>query len=353
VKVIENEGVRSVATPDCPGCRRRGRVLYAAVRDRIFDAPGTWDLLRCPACELVWLDPQPLPEELGKLYEREYVTQVPASLDADLSVQDKVRQAIVARTHGYPDIGADHRWRRAGRVLSRIGPLREAGAASVRWLPASQRGRLLDVGCGNGAFLARMRDLGWRVAGVEPDPVAGSLARDHSGLAVVVGTLDEANFEAASFDVITLSHVIEHVPDPGETIRECRRLLAPGGRLLMVTPNTRCLARRCFGPSWMGWSTPQHLMLFTPALLRGLTEEAGLRVVHVRTSANAALVSWQAGRAVRRDGALASDRMREMHWHFTVGGVLFWVVEHALATVLPWGEEIVLVATTEPAHGAA
>lgn len=346
MEVIDNESVRAVATPECPMCGRRGQVLHAGLRDRIFDAPGTWDLLCCRACGLIWLDPQPLPEDVPKLYEREYVTQVPAGQNGGLSVQERLRQAIVAHTHGYPD-STDPHWRRAGRILARIGPVQEAAAASVRWLPAWQRGRLLDVGCGNGGFLTRMRDLGWDVAGVEPDPVAGGLARDYSGLDVVVGTLHEASFPAASFDVITMSHVIEHVPDPGQTIRQCRRLLAPGGRLLMVTPNTRCLARRWFGPSWMGWSTPQHLMLFTPELLNRLTQEAGLHVVQVRTSANAALVSWQASRAVRREGTLPSDDMRAMHWHFTAGATLFWVLEHALARFLPWGEEIVLVATNE------
>lgn len=352
MEVIENESVRAVATPQCPVCGQRGQVVYADVRDKVFKAPGTWDLLSCPGCGLIWLDPQPLPEELSKLYEREYVTQVPASQDVAASVQDRIRQAIVAHTYGYPSSGTDHRWPKAGRVLSLIGPLREAAAASIRWLPASQRGRLLDVGCGNGAFLARMRDLGWDVAGVEPDPVAGELARDHSGLDVVVGTLGDADFPAASFDVITLSHVIEHVPDPSETIRQCRRLLAPGGRLQLVTPNTQCLARRWFGASWTGWSTPQHLMLFTPALLCRLTEEAGLHVLEVRTSANSALLSWTTSRAVRRNGALASDDMRAMHWQFTPGGTLFWALEHALAKALPWGEEVVLLATTEPPRSA-
>lgn len=348
MEVIDNESVRAVAVPECWTCRRHGQVMHSGLRDRTSGAPGTWDLRQCPGCGLVWLDPQPLPEELPKLYEGACNTHVTAAPAPEAGVQDGLRRAILARTHGYPAPALDNRGTRAARLLARVGPLREVAAASVRWLPTSRRGRLLDVGCGNGAFLVRMRELGWEVAGVEPDPVAGQHARRALGTSVVVGTVGDAGFADASFDVVTLSHVVEHVADPTETLRSCGRLLRPGGWLVVATPNTRALGRRLFGPSWLGWSPPQHVVLFTPALLRRASEAAGLRVLSLRTSASSALLTWNASRCLGRHGALASEDMRSLSWRLTAGGVLFWAVEHALATMGPWGEEIVLVATREP-----
>jgi SAM-dependent methyltransferase len=131
--------------------------------------------------------------------------------------------------------------------------------------------RLLDVGCGNGAFLSKMRALGWRVHGLEPDPAAAKAARA-SGIDVVAGTLADTAWPEGSFDAVTMSSVIEHLHDPGDSLSICRRLLAPGGSLHIMTPNADALGAARFGPHWRGLETPRHLVLFNPRALSLLLE---------------------------------------------------------------------------------
>jgi SAM-dependent methyltransferase len=136
-------------------------------------------------------------------------------------------------------------------------------------------GRLLDVGCGNGDQLARMCRSGWSGEGVETDPEAVGNARARHGLTVHLGRLEELRFPGGSFDAITMKHVIEHVHDPVGLVRECLRLLKPGGRLVIVTPNVNGLGHRWFGENWRGLEPPRHLHLFTPGALGICATRAG------------------------------------------------------------------------------
>lgn len=337
--------VRAVEVPRCELCGQTGGVLHDGLSDRIFGAPGTWRLLECPGCGLVWLDPRPLPDDTSKLYEGEYFTHGSVEDAPEDGFRARIRQAILAASLGYLDEDAAIWSGLVGRLLSLGGPWRESAGAAVMWLPASLRGRLLDVGCGDGSFLTRMRRLGWHVSGLEPDPLAAEVARRRSGAEVVPGKLGEVSFAGAPFDVVTLSHVIEHVDDATGTMKECAALLRPGGRLVMVTPNTSSLGCRLFGRSWVHWSPPQHLVLFTPRLLRASAERAGLRVVELRTSANGALLSWHVSRALRRGSPPPPRELLSFVWKLTVGSVAFWTLNHALSRLGPWGEEILLVAT--------
>lgn len=146
-------------------------------------------------------------------------------------------------------------------------------------------GTLLDVGCGDGRFLRFMQEHGWNVAGVEVDPQAVEQARKQYGLEVFCGELGAANLSPASFDAITLRHVIEHVPNPVGLLAQCKTLLKPGGLLVVVTPNTSSLGHQKFGRHWMGLDVPRHLMLFNTASLTKCAQAAGCRVISLTTSA--------------------------------------------------------------------
>jgi len=164
----------------------------------------------------------------------------------------------------------------------------------------AERGKLLDLGCGNGRYLALMRDAGWDVTGVEPDPVAAKTAQEEFGIPVTVGTLQDAGLPAGSFDAITLSHVIEHVYDPIALLSECRRLLKPEGKAVIVTPNIKSLGHRKFGISWRGLEAPRHLFIFSLTTLRVCCEMAGLHVQSIRTSARSAGLIWQESEMIKR-----------------------------------------------------
>jgi 2-polyprenyl-3-methyl-5-hydroxy-6-metoxy-1,4-benzoquinol methylase len=137
--------------------------------------------------------------------------------------------------------------------------------------------RLLDVGCGSGDFLARMRRRGLSVEGVDVDGAALDHARKKHGLTVHQGRLEDIRFPGDAFDIVTLQHVIEHVHEPVSLLRECWRILKPGGRLSVATPNLDGVGHRRFGRNWRGLEPPRHLHLFTRKPLEECAAGAGIR----------------------------------------------------------------------------
>jgi 2-polyprenyl-3-methyl-5-hydroxy-6-metoxy-1,4-benzoquinol methylase len=213
--------------------------------------------------------------------------------------------------------------------------------------PFCRNGRLLDVGCGNGDHLSRMRGYGWEVAGIEPDPAAARVARDRHGLEVHEGTVEDAPFAARSYDALTCCHVIEHIGAPQAFLRSMVRFLKPGGRLVIVTPNADSLGHRFFGRDFYSLDPPRHLVLFTPRALRRLFGSLpGLRVVSVRTPTHVARKVFKQGRIVRKYGSFRVDRVRLTPLD-RLGAVLLSAMESAVAPLWALGEEIELVAETE------
>jgi SAM-dependent methyltransferase len=189
----------------------------------------------------------------------------------------RVKRDYIARKYGYDTESNEGA---LGGMLHLFPLKRREVEAQVRTLFAHPGGKILDVGCGTGEWLSFMRDLGWAVEGVEFDAAAADVAKQR-GITVRCGSLRQQNLPAASYDAITLNHVIEHVPDPIETLSECRRLLKPGGRLVISTPNSASLSHRIFGPNWRGLEPPRHLHVFSMDCLRNALEKAGFKTVRL------------------------------------------------------------------------
>lgn len=292
--------VRTTPAAACPRCGGAGHVLHDALVDRILAAPGTWSVRRCDPCGLAWLDPQPHPDDLGRLYEGSYMTHAASAADA---VVAGLEARYLQSAYGYGG-GGGAEWLRALR------PLDDLLGGRACWLPAMRGGTVLDVGCGSGAFLARMRHLGWQVAGVEPDPAAAAAARDIHGIDVEG---DVARFAGRTFHAITMHHVIEHLPTPEATVASLAALLAPGGRLVVVTPNIDSAGRRRFGAHWVHWDPPRHLRLFSLRALMDVATGAGLVVERGWTSGRYARFVWTASTGIRAtgrvgDGAIPAGR---------------------------------------------
>ena len=149
-------------------------------------------------------------------------------------------------------------------------------------LPWPGPGRLLDFGCGAGRFLRTMADQGWQVTGLDSAASAVDHVRDEHGLPALVGTLPHSDLAPCSFDVVTMWHSLEHVHRPLAILREAYRLLVPGGKLVVATPNIASLPFRVFGRSWFGLDLPRHLTHFTPATLSAMIHAAGIRPEQVR-----------------------------------------------------------------------
>jgi len=295
--------IRSRPQPACFSCGTPGAPLYADLGDRLFGAAGGWSFRRCgnSGCGLLWLDPMPLEEDIHKAYKSYYTHAVRRSAGGLLRrLFDDAKRGYLANHYGYTaDVGF------AARVLGLLPWLYPGRPAeldfSVMWLEAGTRGRLLDVGAGSGWLVEQMNRLGWRAEGLDFDPHSVASARAR-GLVFHQGGLPQQNFAEAEFDALTMSHCIEHVHDPLAWLAEARRILRPGGRLALATPNNSSFGHATFGKSWFALDPPRHLHLFNSASMAILMRRAGFGRFRIFTSIRDANGTFIASRAIRATG---------------------------------------------------
>ena len=278
--------IRARPNPDCYLCGREGATLYSGLVDTPGGAPGEWGLRVCtnPDCRLVWLDPVPVEGDLFKAYRGAYFTHKappapgPARRLMEAIVQGHLRAKLGHTTGVGP---ASRRWLAPLSALLPGGG-EEAEAGVIFLGPPPPGGRVLDVGCGNGKLLLRLRALGWEVEGTDVDADAVGVARA-AGLSAHLGELADQGLPGDAFDVAHLGHVVEHLYDPVGVLRECRRVLKPGGLLVVMTPNTAGWGHRTFGRHWRHLDPPRHLVLFDAGNLAEAVRRAGFERVEVRT----------------------------------------------------------------------
>lgn len=181
-------------------------------------------------------------------------------------------------------------------------PVRQATFAHrLRWLQEFiPSGRLLDVGCAEGDFLALARAAGFDVVGLEPDPSASARARQKHHLTVIRGTLTDSLFPPESFDVVVMFHVIEHLGSPRAALAATNRLLRSGGFLVIETPNIETVWLRLWGHRWRHL-IPDHYYFFSPRTLCRALEMSGFSVLRIERVGK--LVSLR----------LVADRLRRMN----------------------------------------
>jgi SAM-dependent methyltransferase len=202
------------------------------------------------------MNPQPLPGDVRRRYREEhgddYLSYEIANEGAFLRLQE-----LALRDAGFYD------------------PRRET--------PQSPRDRrILDVGCATGALLETLRDQGWDTAGVEISPQEAEYARKKRRLDVRTLPLEENGFPSAGFTAVLASHLIEHLNDPASFVREVHRILVPGGRFFVTTPNIDGFQARLFRNRWRS-AIFDHLYLFSIKTLSALLRGAGFRVERIVT----------------------------------------------------------------------
>ena len=138
---------------------------------------------------------------------------------------------------------------------------------------------VLDVGCGTGEFLKVCQDNAWQVSAVEPNAAARTLAENK--LAIKIPT-DLAEIKNQQFDVITLWHVLEHVPNLNEYIKQLEKLLKPNGRLTVAVPNHESYDAQYYQEFWAAYDVPRHLWHFSKKSIGLLFESVSMKVENIK-----------------------------------------------------------------------
>ena len=205
------------------------------------------DIAQCSACHLYFRNPRPTQEEVARSYDT-------GGTFAAWQEEETARAAM---------------WERRLLLVRRY----------------TERGRLLDVGAGDGRFLEAAKAAGYMVAGTEVSTAGVAYARQR-GFEVHLGQITELDLPEKSFDVATLWHVLEHVPDPGEVLRKVYSLLRPGGTILVAVPNEdNYFVRHRFGKGRNSPFDPLqfggeiHLTYFQAATLQAALRTAGYHVL--------------------------------------------------------------------------
>jgi SAM-dependent methyltransferase len=223
---------------ECPICKESGgRPLHTEV---------PFQVVRCCSCQFVFLNPRPTSDSLFRFYQQ-YLPEEGSSIE---SWKNMMRPVFHRATH----------------LLQQY----------------RREGRLLDVGTGFGFFLAEMKKRGWDVTGVEISQKAIDYARDILGLDIHPGPLEKANFPDHYFDAVTGFYIIEHLPHPMDFLRECHRILKPGGLLLLRYPHTTPIKNllQFFGIKNRLYDLPAHLSDFSPGIIQRCLERTGFEKCH-------------------------------------------------------------------------
>lgn len=225
---------------DCPLCDADDVEPLFDGSDYNFGFAGQFPVVRCRRCDLVYNNPRVPPTQIEHFFDSDYAAH------------------------------------RHDRGRSRPARSRRASDASERVAPFG-RARLLDVGCGGGNYLERMRAAGWDVFGV--DPVARAIDVCHSrGLPAERGTIPGVDLADRRFELITLLGVVGTLPRPCDTLETLRRHAAPDARLIATAFNANGLMARWAGPYWVGYDLPRECCHYTPRTLTRLLERTGWRV---------------------------------------------------------------------------
>lgn len=226
----------------CPICRHSEFKPFLTCKDYLV-SQAEFAIQSCSKCGFRFTNPRPDNSSIGQYYQSaDYVSHNDQSAGIINKLYRLVRQYTL---------------RQKLNLINSVQP---------------QKGKLLDVGCGTGLFLEMGQQGGWKITGVEPDDTARTAAMNRLKTNVVE-TIQEVGEKP--YDIITMWHVLEHVPNLQETIQELKSRLKTGGILLLALPNSDSLDAEHFKQYWAAYDIPRHLSHFTPSTINRLVSQAG------------------------------------------------------------------------------
>lgn len=235
---------------ECPLCGQKSISQKFLCEDYLV-SHKLFSVYCCDTCRFIFTQNPPPPEEIADYYDSsEYVSHSDTKKGLINAVYHFVRKTMI---------------RRKAKLVKKF----------------CSGGTLLDIGCGTGYFAGTMKQKGWEVIGIEPSKTAAEMAKQKFGLTV---NPPEALFDFAekSFDVITLWHVLEHLPNLNETMTQFHKLLKDDGVLVVAVPNADSYDARQYQQHWAAYDVPRHLWHFSPNTILQLAEKCKFHIAQIK-----------------------------------------------------------------------
>ena len=257
---------------NCNLCDNNKTTLLLKCRNWLQKKNEYFNLVRCNNCGLVYLNPRPKKESISSYYPNEYI---PYNIDG----QDLAERLAKTILGGY--------YKMEKSTLDKIKSLLAELIYSP--IPNDNRGKILDIGCGSGTGLYNLKKFGWDVYGLDISQKAVDFAKKKLGLKnIQQGFIEDKTYPEEYFDVIIMSHIIEHLADPKKTLIQVKKILKKDGTLIITTPDFSSPFRSIFGPFWFPLESPRHLYLFTPKTINTLLKKiGGFKIIKIKHDVSA------------------------------------------------------------------
>lgn len=280
---IEKEYVR------CNLCEADNSQLLFVGKDRWFKKEGLFNVVKCKECGLIYLNPRPTQKDIGHYYPTEYCPYRKIGFE-DIGIMGKgkgrfanlknwVKSTILEEYYKYDfkNLGRKKKLRNLFKKILVSPFLLKYREMYYRTIPFFDRGKVLDIGCGNGSYLAWLKELGWEPYGIEIDEDCVKLARNEYGIDIFCGDLLESDFSDEYFDCVTMWNFLEHSHHPLQILRETNRVLKQNGLVVISLPNINSLEAKLLKGNSFLFDIPRHLYDFSACTLKKMLEKAGFR----------------------------------------------------------------------------
>lgn len=237
---------------ECPACKSNSIGFVFTAKDYTV-SKETFAIWQCNKCTLRFTQDLPGAENIGKYYQS----------NAYISHSD-TKQGIINRLY--------HSVRNVTLKQKR---------KLVQKATGLQKGILLDIGAGTGAFASEMKNAAWNVSALEPDEAARNIAKKKHGLLLQLSD-DLFTLSAETFDAITLWHVLEHVHQLHDYLQTFQKILKPNGRLMIAVPNYTSFDATYYKECWAAYDVPRHLYHFSPASMKQLLASHNFELIQLK-----------------------------------------------------------------------
>lgn len=234
---------------NCPICDSAQGRPFLSCKDTTVSG-DVFEIKECSSCGFKYTSPRPEEKDLGKYYESEdYISHSNTKVGLVNKLYQAVRQITLAQKM---------------RLINGL----------------NSKGSVLDIGCGTGEFLRVSKAAGRNTTGIEPSEKAREFAKANYGLTVFPEN-ELKSIPNGSQSIITMWHVLEHVSNLNERVKELKRLLEPGGYLIVAVPNCASLDAKKYKEHWAAYDVPRHLYHFRPKDIKALFSKHGMKVTRV------------------------------------------------------------------------